>query len=82
MVFLQTYGMNYRAHTEILVNDVAMLTTYNWDQDVGTVNVSPTVVLYLRAGKYKCYKNYTPLQKKRNTWFRSPQDPSLGSVTP
>ncbi len=25
---------------------------------------------------------YTPLQKKCNTWFRSPHDPSLGSATP
>ncbi len=25
---------------------------------------------------------YTPLQKKRNTWFRGPHDPSLGSANP
>ncbi len=25
---------------------------------------------------------YTPLQKKRNIWFRCPHDPSLGSATP
>ncbi len=25
---------------------------------------------------------YTPLEKKCNTWFRSPHDPSLGSATP
>ncbi len=25
---------------------------------------------------------YTPLQKKRNTWFRSSHDPNLESMTP
>ncbi len=47
---LQTRGHTNRAHTNILVNDVRVIQSYNWDQDVGDVDVSPAAVLLLHAG--------------------------------
>ena len=37
--------------------------------------------LYIFNNKYTI-ENYTPLQKKRNTWSRGLPDPNLGSATP
>ena len=49
-LFSQTRGLNKRAHTDVLVNNVTVLNSYNWDLDVDKVTVSPAVVLRLCAG--------------------------------
>ncbi len=42
--------MNRKAHTGIWVNDVEVLYSYNWDNDVDRVIVNPTAVLHLNQG--------------------------------
>ena len=49
--------MAKRAHTQILVNDIAATSSYNYDKEVNSVNVSPTVVLHLNTGDRVRAKN-------------------------
>ncbi len=56
----------------------------SWHWLCASCQCGPATAHGLTAGFIltEMYVNYTPPQKKRNTCFRSPHDPSLGSATP